>query len=158
VTSGWLISASALYGWTLLALAWIDQRHQLLPDALTLPLLPAGLAVAWTAVGNAWPDHLIGAVSGFAAFYAIGVAYRHLRKRPGLGLGDAKLLAGIGAWVAWQGLASVVLLAALSGLLLVLARRFSGRPLELAERLPFGPHLALGGWLVWLHGPVDMAN
>ena len=156
VLSGWLIPATALFGWCLLALAWIDQRHQWLPDALSLPLVPAGLIVAWFAVPERWPDHLIGAVAGFLLLYLVDLAYRRLRRRQGLGLGDAKLLAGIGAWVAWQVLASVVLIAALSALCVVLARRLAGRPMTLADKLPFGPHLALGAWLVWLYGPLTV--
>ncbi len=87
--------ASAL-GWTLLALAAIDLRHYLLPDVLTLPLIPAGLAVAYALDPARLPDHALGAALGFAAFAAIGSAYRRLRGREGLGLGDAKLLGGGG--------------------------------------------------------------
>lgn len=157
VLSGWLVWASCLFGWLMLVLAWIDQRHQLLPDGLNLALLPSGLIVAWLAVPERILDHLAGAVLGFLALFAIDLAYRRLRHRQGLGLGDAKLLAGIGAWVAWQGLASVVLLAALSGLVFALLGRSRGRPMHWLEKLPFAPHLCLGAWLVWLYGPLTLA-
>ncbi len=152
--SGWLLWTSCVFGWTLLALATIDQRDLLLPDALTLPLIPAGLAVAYAIEPARLGDHAIGAGLGFLAFAAIGWVYRRVRGREGLGLGDAKLLAGAGAWVSWSGLASIVLVAALAALAVVLARWLAGRAPSPTERVPFGPYLCLGAWLVWLYGPV----
>ena len=154
VLSGWLVAATALYGWMLLTLAWVDQRHGYIPDVLSLPLVPLGLAAAWFAVPERWLDHLIGTVAGFAALFLVRELYQRVRGRTGLGFGDVKLMAGLGAWVAWQGLASVVLIAAVSGLATAVATHRMGRPFDLAERLAFGPHLALGGWLVWLYGPL----
>jgi len=150
----WLIWPTAGFGWTLLALAWIDQRSFLLPDALTLPLAPAGLLVVWLIGSVPVIDHVIGAIVGFLALTAVAHLYRAVRRRDGLGGGDAKLFAAIGAWVGWQGLPTVILYAAASGLLWVLARQALGRPAELTARLPFGPHLCLAGWLVWLYGPL----
>lgn len=154
---GWQPPIVAGLGWTLLALAAIDLRHYLLPDLLTLPLVPAGWLVAFAVAG--WPvaaaDAAVGAVAGFVAIWAVGWLYRRLRGREGIGLGDAKLLAGAGAWVGWQGLASVVLIAALLGIaaaLLAALRR--GQRLDPASRLPFGVFLALGTWLVVLYGPL----
>jgi len=149
--------AVAGLGWTLLALAAIDARRFLLPDVLTLPLVPAGLAVAYAA--PRWPvapaDAAIGAVAGFAALALIGLLYRRLRGREGIGLGDAKLLAAAGAWTGWQGLASVVLVAAATGLAAaVLAALIRRRRLDPLARLPFGVFLALGLWLVVLYGPI----
>jgi leader peptidase (prepilin peptidase)/N-methyltransferase len=154
VTPGWIAWAGAGLGWTLLALAWIDWQHYLLPDALTLPLAVAGLAVAWLIDPERLLHHAIGVVAGFAGFGALTWLYRKLRGRSGLGGGDAKLLGAFGAWVAWWGLPTIVLYAALSGLLLVLAQAARGQRLGLGHRLPFGPHLCLGGWLVWLYGPL----
>ena len=88
----------------------------------------------------------------------LGLAYRRLRGREGIGLGDAKLLAGIGAWVAWPGLATVVLIAALSGLGLALLQRSRGKPIHMVDKLPFAPHLCIGAWLVWLYGPLTPAG
>ena len=150
----WLIWPTAGFGWTLLALAWIDQRSFLLPDALTLPLAAAGLLVVWLIGSVPVIDHVIGAIVGFLALTAVAHFYRALRRRDGLGGGDAKLFAALGAWVGWQGLPTVILYAAASGLLWVLARQVLGRPVGLTARLPFGPHLCLAGWLVWLYGPL----
>ena len=174
VLPGWLAWASCALGWGLIALAVIDARHLLLPDALTLPLVPAGLAVAWLVDPAKLPGHALGAAAGFLALAAVGLAYRRLRGREGLGLGDAKLFAAAGAklfaaagaklfaaagaWVSWQGLPSTHLLAAAGALAWHLgAARLSGQGLggRLEGReLPFGPYLAAALWLVWLYGPV----
>jgi len=154
VLSGWLLWASLGLGWTLLALAAIDFRHYLLPDVLTLPLIPAGLAVAYALDPALLQEHALGAVIGFGAFAVIGWAYRRLRGRHGLGLGDAKLLAAAGAWLGWPALPGVVVIAAGLALALALAGALAGAKLAWTGKLAFGPHLALAFWLVWLFGPV----
>lgn len=149
-----LVWAGCLLGWSLLAAAAVDSRHLILPDILVLPLIPAGILLhAWIAPGQ-WADHLAGALIGFVLFAAISLAYRRLRRRDGLGLGDAKLLAAAGAWVGWIGLPSVVLLGAVFGLATALVLRMAGRNVERVTELPFGPALALAFWLVWLYGPL----
>ena len=156
VSSGWLFWASCGLGWTLLALAVIDHRKFVLPDVLTLPLVPAGVAVAGLIDPALLPHHLMGALAGFAGFAGVGWCYGRLRGRDGLGLGDAKLLAAAGAWVSWVGLPSVVLLAGAAALALAFAgAAVRGGGLPAADRpIAFGPYLALATWLVWLHGPV----
>lgn len=156
VVSGWLLWASLGLGWTLLALAAIDHRHLILPDVLTLPLIPAGLLVAWMLEPARLPEHLLGAALGFAAFVVIAWAYRRLRRREGLGLGDAKLLAAAGAWLGWAALPGVVLIAAALALALALTGVIIGGKLAWTSRIAFGPHLALAFWLNWLLGPVIM--
>jgi leader peptidase (prepilin peptidase)/N-methyltransferase len=154
VLSGWLLWASLGLGWTLLTLAAIDAREFVLPDSLVLPLIPAGLLVAWAMDAGLVGGHALGALAGFAAFAAIAAVYRRARGREGLGLGDAKLLAAAGAWLGWQALPSVVVIAAASGLALALATALGGGKLAWTSRIAFGPHLALAFWLVWLLGPV----
>jgi leader peptidase (prepilin peptidase) / N-methyltransferase len=154
VLSGWLLWASLALGWTLLALAAIDLRHFVLPDVLSLPLVPAGLAVAWLIDPARLGDHAIGAVAGFAGFALIAWLYRRLREREGLGLGDAKLLGAGGAWLGWQALPSVVALGAALALALALARAVAGAKLSPTTRIAFGPYLALAIWVVWLYGPL----
>jgi leader peptidase (prepilin peptidase) / N-methyltransferase len=154
VTPGWIAWAGAGLGWTLLTLAWIDGRHQLLPDALTLPLGAAGLAVAGLIDPGRLLHHGIGVVAGFGALAGLAWLYRRVRGRSGLGGGDAKLLGALGAWVGWWGLPTIVVYAALSGLVVALAMAARGERIALGHRLPFGPHLCLGGWLVWLYGPL----
>ena len=157
VTAGWVLLATCVFGWLLLTLAAIDWRAYLLPDALTALLAIAGLVAAWVFDRTAFAGHLIAMIAGFAVFAAIAFAYRRLRARDGLGLGDAKLLAALGAWVSWQGLPSVVLAAAIFGLAAALALSLAGRALLRDDRIAFGTFLALGGWLVWLYGPLQFS-
>lgn len=151
---GWSgIILSCLLGWWLLSLAILDIRHFILPDALTLPLIPAGLAVTWLISPALLADAVIGAAAGFVSFWLVREGYYRLRGREGLGFGDVKLMAGLGAWLGWQNLASVVLIAAVAGLAVMLPVVIR-RNETIGLRLPFGAYLALGAWLVWLYGPV----
>jgi leader peptidase (prepilin peptidase)/N-methyltransferase len=136
-------------GWTLLALAWIDAMWMLLPDALTLPLLLAGLAAAWPDTA-ALTDRAAGAAAGYLAFRAVAYGYRRLRGRVGLGAGDAKLLAAGGAWLGLGLLPALILGGALAGLAFALLAAARGRRLTAASAVPFGPGLALALWLLWL--------
>jgi leader peptidase (prepilin peptidase) / N-methyltransferase len=154
-SEGWLLWASCGLAWTLLALALIDLEHQVLPDALTLPLVAAGLGVAWLARGGLALDNVAGAAGGYAVFAGVAWAYRSWRGREGLGHGDAKLLAALGAWVGASGLPSVVLLASVTALTCAFALRALHR-IALEDRVPFGPALAFAGWLVWLYGPLAL--
>ncbi|HEY1612137.1 MAG TPA: A24 family peptidase [Rhizomicrobium sp.] len=154
--SGWLLWVSCAFGWGLLLLAAIDWRVQLLPDALSLPLLAAGLITAWFVSPDRLPlGHIVGAVGGFVTFVLIALIYRYLRGREGMGFGDAKLAAALGAWVSWEGLPSVVLLGSVMGLVLVLGRAVAGQGSQRGEAIPFGTFLAIGGWIVWLYGPLS---
>jgi leader peptidase (prepilin peptidase) / N-methyltransferase len=154
ISYGASLWASCVLGWCLCALAVIDFRDGLLPDVLTLTLIPVGLGVCSIFDPPSLLQNVIGACAGFVGFAAIRLVYRRLRKQEGLGLGDAKLLAAAGAWVSWQGLPSVVLIAALLTLAMVLLTRTWGRPITGNQRIPFGPALCLGTWLVWLYGPL----
>ncbi len=154
VTTGWILVASCILGWTLLTLAAMDWRTGILPDILTLPLVASGLIVAWWIDSASLPGHLVGAVAGFAVFALLAEAYRHLRGRDGLGLGDAKLLAGGGAWLSWVALPTVVLYAAAIGLASVLIAGAAGRTVRAGDSLAFGPPLAAAIWLAWLYGPL----
>jgi leader peptidase (prepilin peptidase)/N-methyltransferase len=142
--------AGCVLGWTLLALAWIDWETFFLPDVLTLPLVVAGLAAARWDAPWALTERALGAVLGYLSFRLLGVLYRALRKREGLGQGDAKLFSAAGAWLGWQMLGDVVLLAALLGLGLALLRRLRGETLAAATALPFGPPLAAAIFFLWL--------
>jgi leader peptidase (prepilin peptidase)/N-methyltransferase len=144
-------------GWCLLALSWIDWRHMILPDVLTLPLVLAGLGVALLLDPDDILDHAVGAVLGYLLFRAVAWAYRRLRGRDGLGEGDAKLLAAAGAWVTWLGLAEVMLIAAVTGLVIALAGALRDQKLDAQMAIPFGPCLAFATWVVWLYGPLLFA-
>ncbi len=136
----------------LLAIAVIDLRQFRIPDALSLPLIAAGIGLAaiWPGPGPGHVGHhLIGAGAGFLLLAGLGEAFYRLRGAEGLGLGDAKLFAAAGAWLGWQGLPAVLLIAAGAGLVWALVRWLVWRR---TGRLAFGPWLALGFWLCWLAG------
>jgi leader peptidase (prepilin peptidase)/N-methyltransferase len=158
VDSGWLLWADCLLGWLLLALSLIDLRSGLLPDFLTMPTLVGGLALTAFAWPEGFLDHLLGAAIGYVSFAAIAWGYRLLRRREGLGRGDAKLLAAGGAWVSWQALPGVVLLAAVLALAIALSLRLArGTSLSATTSVPFGPYLAMAIWLMWLYAPQMVA-
>jgi leader peptidase (prepilin peptidase)/N-methyltransferase len=156
---GWPAVAALLLTWFLIALTFIDIDHQLLPDSLTLPLLWLGLFLSlWSAhaAGATVPvdprSSLIGAMAGYVSLWSVYHLFRLLTGKDGMGYGDFKLFAALGAWLGWQMLLPVILLAAASGailglLLIVLRRHERGTP------IPFGPYLAVAGWLVmmWPH-------
>lgn len=140
-------------GWALLTLALLDARHFWLPDAITLPLAVLGLALAPLVTGTGRLDGLIGAAGGAGLLWGIARLYRLTRGRDGLGMGDAKLLAALGAWGGWQALPAILLLASLAGLAWAGAIALRGGKVDGATRLPLGTLLcvaALPGW--WLAG------
>ena len=137
-------------GLWLLLVAMLDVEHEWLPDALTLPLIPLGLAAAWAGFGPPLQDRLAGAALGWALLFLMALAYRRLRGREGMGGGDPKLLAGLGAWVGAVQLPFILLGAGLLGLAAVLLMRLRGEPVGRATRLPLGALMALAAWPVWL--------
>lgn len=143
---------------TLVAISVVDIRTRRIPDLLSIPLICAGLVQAVLAVQRGVPsvaltDSIIGATAGYLVFAAIGAAFFRMRGHEGLGLGDAKLLSAAGAWLGWQMLPSVVVIAALAGLA---QAAVSGRlaPAGAADRsLAFGPWLALAFFILWMLAP-----
>jgi leader peptidase (prepilin peptidase)/N-methyltransferase len=134
--------ALAAFGLLLLALAILDAEHFWLPDALTLPLLALGLAFGPPPLA----DRLWGAALGFASLWFIAQAYRRLRGREGMGGGDPRLLAAIGAWMGWMMLPFVLLAASLFGLAFAALDRLLGRPVAADTALPLGTLMALAAW------------
>ncbi len=137
--------------WTLVALAFIDLDTQLLPDDLTLPLLWAGLLVNLNGVFVSLPDAVIGAAAGYLSLWVVYWLFRFATGREGIGYGDFKLLAALGAWLGWIMLPVIVLVSSVLGaavglLLIALRRQQRGNP------IPFGPFLALAGLLALVYG------
>lgn len=141
---------TALFGWWLFLLAALDVEHHWLPDRLTLPLIPTGLAVGWLGIGPPLEPRLIGTLAGFVSLALIAWVYRKLRGRDGLGGGDPKLFAAIGAWLGWSQLSFVLLGAGLIGLGLILVMRLRGHYVAATDRLPLGTLMALAAWPIWL--------
>lgn len=145
---GWQAGAALLLTWALIALSAIDIDHQLLPDAITLPLLWVGLLLSLFPVFAAMRDSLIGAAAGYLSLWLVYQLFRLLTGKEGMGFGDFKLLALLGAWLGWQALPGVILLSSLvgavvGGTLLAVQGRDRHHP------IPFGPYLAAAGW-IWL--------
>lgn len=145
-----LAFATALLGWWLLLIAVLDLEHHWLPHRLTLPLIPAGLTVAWLGFGPSFEERAIGAVVGFAVLATIAWLYRRVRGREGMGGGDPPLLAAIGAWVGALQLPSILLGAGLVGLVAVALMALRGEAVTPTSRLPLGTLMALAAWPVWL--------
>jgi leader peptidase (prepilin peptidase)/N-methyltransferase len=140
----------AFGGWLLITLAVLDARHLWLPDALTLPLAALGLTLGDWVLPAPFPDRVIGAVAGATFLALVAFAYRKLRGREGLGLGDAKLLGAIGAWMGWQALPFVLLIASVTALLWALALRATGKPIDARTRIPLGTFLCLAVVPTWM--------
>ncbi len=154
---GPLLWASIGLAWALLWLTAIDIAVYRLPDALTLPLIGAGLFVSYALLpGRPVVDHGLGACLGFSLLWLLSVGFRRWRGREGLGLGDAKLTAVAGAWLGWAALPSVILIASLGGILLYGALTLLRGRMALSIPLAFGGPLALAMWLVWLYGPFGL--
>ncbi|HUH87854.1 MAG TPA: A24 family peptidase [Pusillimonas sp.] len=137
-------AVSIVFVTTLLALAWIDAETGYLPDLLTLPLLWLGLLVNLQHTFSPLPDAVVGAVAGYLALWCLCGAFLLLTGRRGMGNGDFKLLAALGAWLGWSALPTIVLAASLLALCGALISRLLGR-LKAGEPFSYGPYLAVAG-------------
>jgi len=153
-------ACALLITWALIALTGIDMDHQLLPDSITLPLLWAGLLAAVAIgpiAGSPLPvsarDAVIGAAAGYVSLWLVFHAFRLVTGKEGMGYGDFKLFAALGAWLGWKLLPLVILLSAATGALLgIFMIVLRGR--DRAAPMPFGPYLAAAGWLAMMYGDV----
>ena len=148
---GFRLAAAALFVWLLVALAVIDMEQSILPDRLTLFLVWSGLAVNLQGLFAPLQSAVIGAMAGYLGFRLILETYRFLAGRDGLGLGDCKLAAALGAWVGWELLPFTVLVAVSGQFLVTGIFSLAGKG-GLRSAIPFGPSLALGGWAALLWG------
>ncbi|HWK71437.1 MAG TPA: A24 family peptidase [Burkholderiaceae bacterium] len=136
--------AAIVYVVVLLALAWIDAETGFLPDLLTIPLLWLGLLVNLGGTFSLLADAVVGAAAGYLAFWLIGVIFLLMTGRQGMGHGDFKLLAALGAWLGWTPLPWIVLISSSLALAIVLLRRIMGG-MKTGEPFGFGPYLAIAG-------------
>jgi leader peptidase (prepilin peptidase) / N-methyltransferase len=148
---GWPTAFALIFTWSLIALTFIDADTTLLPDDITLPLLWLGLAANLFGTFVPLKDAVIGAIAGYLALWSVYWLFKLATGKEGMGYGDFKLLAALGAWMGWKALLPIILLSSVVGavvgiVLIVLARR--GREIP----IPFGPYLAAAGLIVMLAG------
>ncbi|CAK0764885.1 Leader peptidase / N-methyltransferase [Gammaproteobacteria bacterium] len=149
--STWPAVAALFFTWTLIAASAIDLDHQILPDVITLPLLWAGLALSLWGAFVAPATAIIGAMAGYLSLWSVYWVFRLLTGKEGMGYGDFKLLAALGAWTGWQTLPVLIFLSSLVGAVVGIALVvMSGR--DRRKPIPFGPFLAAAGWINFLWG------
>ena len=157
----WQTVAALVFTWALTSLALIDFDTKLLPDSLTLPLMWAGVLLALVSIDGRpvfvdLRSSVIGAVAGYLSLWTLYQLFKLATGKEGMGYGDFKLLAALGAWLGWQMLPLVILLSAAVGSVVGIGLIvFAGRSRQSA--IPFGPYLAAAGWIALLWGPEIMA-
>ena len=161
---GWPLLGGLVFTWFLVALAFIDIDTQLLPDSLTLPLVWLGLLAALiapyvglvpssdTSLPVTLADAVIGAVAGYMSLWLVYHGYKLLTKQEGMGQGDFKLLAAIGAWLGWQMLLPTILFSALVGAIIGKIMLSLQKKDSATTHISFGPYLAAAGWLSLMFG------
>ena len=140
-----------LLTWCLIALTMIDLDHQLLPDDITLPLIWLGLLFNIGGTYVSLADAVIGAMAGYLTLWSVYWLFKLLTGKDGMGYGDFKLLAALGAWLGWQALPSIILLSSVVGAAVGIALMFLKRRGKDVP-LPFGPYLAAAGWIALMWG------
>lgn len=150
---GW--STQALFGilltWVLVALSFIDFDHKLLPDEIVLPTLWVGLAISLIPVFTSPQNAIVGAIAGYLCFWIVFQVFLRLTGKEGMGYGDFKLMALLGAWFGWAFLPQIILISTLLGSIvgigLIVMKKADGK-----LAIPFGPYIALAGWIAMLWG------
>jgi leader peptidase (prepilin peptidase)/N-methyltransferase len=150
--SGWTGLATLAFTYLLLSMTLIDVDHKELPDDLTYPLLWLGLLINLN--GNFVPlrDAVLGAVAGYLFLWIVARAYEAVRGQIGMGEGDFKLLAGLGAWFGWKMLPTIIVLSSFVGAAIGITMILIGRHKK-GEHIPFGPYLAGAGMIALFYGP-----
>jgi leader peptidase (prepilin peptidase)/N-methyltransferase len=148
---GWQGFGAIVLSCFLVALSGIDLRTQLLPDQLTLPLMWLGLVASLDSLYMPAKPALLGAIAGYASLWTVWWLFKQLTGKEGMGHGDFKLLAALGAWVGLQGVLPIILLSSLVGAIIgSIWLATQGR--DRATPIPFGPYLAIAGWIVFFWG------
>lgn len=148
---GWQAAGMLVLTWGLLAMSMIDCDHQLLPDSLVLPLLWIGLIANYFGLITSLEAALWGAIAGYLSLWSVYWLFKLATGKEGMGYGDFKLLAMLGAWGGWQVLPLTILLSSLVGAVLGLIL-LRVRNQETSTPIPFGPYLAIAGWIALLWG------
>ena len=148
--TGWQGLGGLFFLYSLVAMTFIDADTQLLPDDLTYPLIWAGLLINVNGTFVPLRDAVIGAAAGYLALWIIYWAYKLVRGREGMGYGDFKLLAALGAWMGWATLPAIVLMSSLVGAVVGIALMVANRR-GFDYQIPFGPYLAAAGLITFLY-------
>jgi len=153
----WFSVALLFFSYVLIAATFIDLDTMLLPDQLTLPLLWAGIALSVCGISPvSLQDSIIGAMAGYLTLWSVYWLFKLATGKEGMGFGDFKLLAALGAWLGWQQLPLIILLSSVVGLIFGLIQlRLNKQGIDKA--FPFGPYIAIAGWfsLLWGHGIIN---
>ncbi len=140
-----------LFTWSLIVLTMIDADHQLLPDDITLPLLWLGLLANAFGMFTNLQGAVVGAVAGYLSLWSVYWLFKLLMKKEGMGYGDFKLLAAMGAWMGWQALPLIIVLSSFVGAVIGIAGiLIYGK--DKNKPIPFGPYLAIAGWIAFFWG------
>ncbi len=140
-----------LLSWGLISASLIDMDHQLLPDSITLPLLWLGLFISLFDIFTDSHSSIIGALSGWLSLWLVYIVFKRITGKEGMGFGDFKLLAALGAWLGWQVLPVIVLLSSLVGAIAGITMMLFFNHTR-SVPIPFGPYLAAAGWIALLWG------
>lgn len=140
-----------LFTWTLIALTMIDIHKQLLPDSLTLPLLWLGLVFALFDTYAPLHASVIGAIAGYLALWTVFHVFKLVTGKEGMGFGDFKLLAALGAWMGWTLLPQIILVSSVIGAVAGSIMLVTGKT-RTQQPIPFGPYLAVAGWIAMIWG------
>lgn len=143
--------AALLLTWVLIALTLIDIKKQLLPDSITLPLLWLGIAISFYNIFTELQSSVIGAIAGYLILWSVYQLFKLITKKEGMGYGDFKLLAALGAWIGYSYLPQIILLSSAVGAIAGISMLVAGKTKE-QQPIPFGPYLAVAGWIALLWG------
>ena len=154
------VSLQALFAicltWALIALSMIDFDHQLLPDDITLPFLWFGIIINLFGIYTDIESSIMGAIFGYGSLWLVYISFKLVTGKEGMGHGDFKLLAVLGAWFGWQSLPLIIILSSVVGasigILLMIFKSYNR-----TTAIPFGPYLAIAGWISMLWGPYIMS-
>jgi len=161
---GWESAAAMLLTWALIAISVIDIDHQIIPDSISLPLVWIGLMLSlfhrMAGADTLFVDPktaIVGALAGYLTLWSVYQLFRLMTGKEGMGYGDFKLLAALGAWLGWQLLPLIILLSAVVGAVIGISM-IALRRQERNVPIPFGPYLAAAGWIAMLYGEQIVAG
>jgi leader peptidase (prepilin peptidase)/N-methyltransferase len=143
--------AALIFTWVLIALTLIDLKKQLLPDSITIPLLWSGILLSFFNVFTDLNASVIGAIAGYMLLWSVYQLFKLLTKKEGMGFGDFKLLAALGAWAGYSYLPQIILISSVVGSIIGISMLVIGKTKQ-QQPIPFGPYLAIAGWIALLWG------